>query len=91
MEALFKSGLETKNDRGELGLEDYLDAVRRRNHNQMVAEINDALVLSTDDDLLAGAVALLTATVSLWARRTGQSPRRAAADLCLLASLESVA
>ncbi|MFN7519738.1 MAG: HAD family hydrolase [Lysobacteraceae bacterium] len=29
-EALFKSGLETKNDRGELGLEDYLDAVRRR-------------------------------------------------------------
>jgi len=30
VEALFKSGLETKNDRGELGLEDYLDAVRRR-------------------------------------------------------------
>jgi putative hydrolase of the HAD superfamily len=30
LEALFKSGLETKNDRGELGLEDYLDAVRRR-------------------------------------------------------------
>ena len=30
VEALFKSGLESKNDRGELGLEDYLDAVRRR-------------------------------------------------------------
>lgn len=30
LDALFKSGLETKNDRGELGLEDYLDAVRRR-------------------------------------------------------------
>ena len=30
VEALFKSGLEAKNDRGELGLEDYLDAVRRR-------------------------------------------------------------
>lgn len=29
-EALFKSGLEGRNDRGELGLEDYLDAVRRR-------------------------------------------------------------
>lgn len=29
-EALFKSGLETRNDRGELGLEDYLDTVRRR-------------------------------------------------------------
>jgi FMN phosphatase YigB (HAD superfamily) len=29
-DALFKSGLETKNDRGELGLEDYLDAIRRR-------------------------------------------------------------
>ncbi len=29
-EALFKSGLEAKNDRGELGLEDYLDALRRR-------------------------------------------------------------
>jgi len=28
--ALFRSGLETKNDRGELGLEDYLDTVRRR-------------------------------------------------------------
>jgi hypothetical protein len=67
-----------------------LDAVRRRNHSQMVAEIDDARALATDDDLLAGAIALLTATVSLWARRTGQSPRRAAADLCLLASLESV-
>lgn len=30
LEALFRSGLEAKNDRGELGLEDYLDAVRRR-------------------------------------------------------------
>jgi putative hydrolase of the HAD superfamily len=29
-EALFRSGLEGRNDRGELGLEDYLDAVRRR-------------------------------------------------------------
>lgn len=29
-EALFDSGLEARNDRGELGLEDYLDAVRRR-------------------------------------------------------------
>ena len=67
-----------------------LDAVRRRNHSQMVAEIDDARTRATDDDLLAGAIALLTATVSLWARRTGQSPRRAAADLCLLASLESV-
>lgn len=67
-----------------------LDAVRRRNHTQMVAEINGARMLATDDDLLAGAVALLAATVSLWARRTGQSPRRAAADLCLMASLESV-
>jgi len=28
--ALFRSGLETRNDRGELGLEDYLDTVRRR-------------------------------------------------------------
>ena len=29
-EALFKSGLEAKNERGEIGLEDYLDIVRRR-------------------------------------------------------------
>lgn len=28
--ALFRSGLEAKNDRGDLGIEDYLDAVRRR-------------------------------------------------------------
>jgi len=28
--ALFKSGLEARNDRGELGLSDYLDALRRR-------------------------------------------------------------
>lgn len=30
VQALVKSGLEAKNDRGELGLEDYLDAVRRQ-------------------------------------------------------------
>lgn len=30
VEALFSSGLEARNERGELGLEDWLDAVRRR-------------------------------------------------------------
>ncbi len=40
----------------------------------------------TADDQIDGAVALLTATIALWARRTGQSPRKAASDLCLAAS-----
>lgn len=68
-----------------------LDAVRRRDHGLVVAEIDSARSMATDTELLAGAAALLTATVSLWARRTGRSPRRAAAELCMAASLDSVA
>lgn len=68
-----------------------LDAVRRRNHGQVVVDIDEARRVASDTELLAGAAALLTATVSLWARRTGRSPRRAAAELCLAASLDSAA
>ncbi len=68
-----------------------LDAVRRRDHDQVIADIDGARRVATDDDVVAGAIALLTATVSMWARRTGRSPRRAASDLCLAAALDAVA
>jgi hypothetical protein len=54
-----------------------LDAVRRRDHERVVA-------------VTAGAAALLTAAVCVWARTTGRSPRRAASDLCLAAALDAV-
>jgi hypothetical protein len=64
-----------------------LDAVRRHDHEQVLAEIEDARLVSSDAELLWGATALLTAVVAMWAQRSGQSPRRAAADLCLAVSV----
>ncbi len=64
-----------------------LDAVRRHDHEQVVAEIEHSRSIASDTELLWGATALLTATVSMWAQRSGQSPRRAAADLCLAVSV----
>jgi hypothetical protein len=64
-----------------------LDAVRRHDHDQVVAEIAHARSVTSDAELLRGATALLTATVSMWAQRSGQTPRRAAADLCLAVSV----
>jgi hypothetical protein len=64
-----------------------LDAVRRHDHEQVLAEIEDARTVSSDAELLWGAMALLTAVVAMWAQRSGQSPRRAAADLCLAVSV----
>ncbi len=67
-----------------------LDAVRRRDHERVVAEIDGASQLADDRELTAGAAALLTAAVCVWARTTGRSPRRAASDLCLAAALDAV-
>ncbi|MBI5089105.1 MAG: hypothetical protein HZB15_09690 [Actinobacteria bacterium] len=64
-----------------------LDAVRRHDHEQVLAEIEDARSVSSDAELLWGATALLAAVVAMWAQRSGQSPRRAAADLCLAVSV----
>ena len=64
-----------------------LDAVRRHDHDQVMVEIEQARAVATDTELLWGATALLTATVSMWAQRSGQSPRRAAADLCMAISV----
>lgn len=64
-----------------------LDAVRRHDHDQVMVEIEQARSVASDSELLWGATALLTATVSMWAQRSGQSPRRAAADLCLAVSV----
>jgi hypothetical protein len=64
-----------------------LDAVRRHDRDQVLLGIERARSMATDLEVLWGATALLTATVSEWARRSGQSPRRAAADLCLAVSV----
>ena len=67
-----------------------LDAVRRGDHSRVIADIDGARRVTSDDDLVAGSIALLTATVSLWARHTGRSPRRAAAELCMGAAVDAV-
>jgi hypothetical protein len=64
-----------------------LDAVRRHDHEQVLAEIEDARTVSSDAELLWGATALLAAVVAMWAQRSGQSPRRAAAGLCMAVSV----
>ena len=69
----------------------YLDAVRQGDRHQAVSDLVDSRRVATDRDLLFGATALLTATVVLWSRRTGQSQYRAAADLCLAASIDLAA
>lgn len=67
-----------------------LDAVRRRDHERVVAEVDHAVRQTDTRELIAGATALLTAAVCVWARTTGRSPRRASSDLCLAAALDVV-
>jgi hypothetical protein len=67
-----------------------LDAIRRHDHQQVAHEIDEARRLASDHDLLLGSLAVLTATVSYWAERTGRSMQRATNDLCLAASLDPV-
>jgi hypothetical protein len=64
-----------------------LDAIRRHDHDQVLAEIEQDRALASDEQLLWGATALLSAVVALWAQRSGVSPRRAAADLCMAVSV----
>lgn len=68
-----------------------LDAIRQGDHEQAMADITSARGRTTDAELVFGAVALLAATVVLWARRTGQSPNTAITDLCLAAALTPAA
>ena len=63
-----------------------LDAIRRHDHDQANADIANDRAATTDGELVWGAAALLTATVAMWAQRSGLSTRRAAADLCLAVS-----
>lgn len=65
-----------------------LDAVRRHDHGLVAAEIMHARTVANDCDLLQGAVALLAATIEVWARRSGRTVHKAIADLCLAASVE---
>jgi hypothetical protein len=68
-----------------------LDAVRRHDHDEVSAEVQHARSVASDVELLNGATALLAATVSVWADRSGRNANRAVSDLCLAASAEPVA
>jgi hypothetical protein len=65
-----------------------LDAVRQHDHGLVAAEIMHARSVASDADLLHGAIALLTATVAVWADRSGRSLHQAISDLCLAASID---
>lgn len=65
-----------------------LDAVRRHDHEMVAAEVQNARSVASDDELLWGATALLTAVACAWARRTGRPPNAAVAELCLAVSAE---
>lgn len=68
-----------------------LDAVRRHDHGYVAAEVMHARTVASDTELLYGAVALLTATVDVWAGRSNRTLHKAVADLCLAASVEPAA
>jgi hypothetical protein len=67
-----------------------LDAVRRHDHDHVAAEVMHARTMASDIELLCGATALLTATVNVWAQRSGRTMNEAVNDLCLAASIEPV-
>ena len=67
-----------------------LDAVRRHAHEEVAAEVHHARSVATDLQLLTGAIALLSATVSAWADRSDQTADHAVTELCLAASVEPV-
>ena len=64
-----------------------LDAVRDGDRSRAAADIVRSQTIGTVDELTYGAIALLAAIVAVWANRTGRSPKVAASDLCLAASL----
>ena len=68
-----------------------LDAVRQGDRHQVLLDIAGSRAIADDDELVRGAVALLAATVVLWARRNGQTADAAITDLCLAASLDVAA
>ncbi len=68
-----------------------LDAVRCHDHEFVTAEVMHARTVASDADLVCGAVALMAATVNVWADRSGRTTHKAIADLCLAASVEPVA
>ena len=63
-----------------------LDSVRRWDAEQVAVEVDAARALTSDSDLLYGATALLTATLAVWADRTGRARSRAIRELCLASS-----
>ena len=65
-----------------------LDAVRRHDHEFVAAEVMHARSVASDTELLWGAIALLAATVGVWAERSNRTINKAVADLCLAASVE---
>jgi hypothetical protein len=67
-----------------------LDAVREGDRSRAAADIARSQSLGTETELTYGAIALLAAIVAVWANRTGRSPKVAASDLCLAASLAAV-
>jgi hypothetical protein len=67
-----------------------LDAVREGDRSRAAADIVRSQSLGTEDELTYGAIALLAAIVAVWANHTGRSPKVAASDLCLAASLAAV-
>jgi predicted DNA repair protein MutK len=67
-----------------------LDGVRQGDRIRAAEDVREACELATEEDLVRGGTAVLAATVAVWARRSGQSPRRAATELCLVASLDAL-
>lgn len=63
-----------------------LDTVRRCDVARVAAEVDAARSVASDIELLYGAIALLTATVAVWADRTGRARTRAIRELCLASS-----
>lgn len=63
-----------------------LDSVRRWDAEQLAADVDAARAVTSDSDLLYGATALLTATLAVWADRTGRTRARAIRELCLASS-----
>lgn len=67
-----------------------LDAIREGDRRRAAADIVRSQSIGTEIELTYGAIALLAAIVAVWANRTGRSPKVAASDLCLAASLAAV-
>jgi len=65
-----------------------LDAVRQGDRARAADEVREATRCASDHELVLGATAVLAATVAVWARRSGRSPRHLATELCLAASSE---